>query len=258
MLKKIKYNFSEYMAELIGTMILILFGCGVVAMVTLFSSADNPFIVNGGYTNVVIGWGFAVMLGIYATGNVSSAHLNPAVTIAMWITKRMDFKDVIPYIIFQLIGAFIGAMIVFAVYYYKWIEFDSNFEHTTGIFATFPAVNNFISGLFDQIVGTFLLVYLILAITDKTENNPKTFTPVVIGFLVMAIGISFGGMHGYAINPARDFAPRLFALVVGFKNTGFSDFYIWVVPILGPILGGCLGAICYDLTIGCAVKKSNK
>ena len=94
MMQGIKYNFSRYMAELIGTMILILFGCGVVAMVTIFSSADNPFIVNGGYTNVVLGWGFGVMLGIYATGNISGAHLNPAVTIAMYITKRIEAKQI--------------------------------------------------------------------------------------------------------------------------------------------------------------------
>jgi glycerol uptake facilitator protein len=258
MMQNIKYNFSRYMAELIGTMILILFGCGVVAMVTIFSSADNPFIVNGGYTNVVLGWGFGVMLGIYATGNISGAHLNPAVTIAMYITKRIEAKHVIPYIIFQLIGAFIGAMLVFLVYYSKWIEFDVNLEYTTGIFATFPAVNNFVSGFFDQVVGTFLLLYLILAITDTNDNNPKQFTPVVIGFLVMAIGISFGGMHGYAINPARDFAPRLFALLVGFKNTGFSDFSIWIVPIIGPILGGILGAVAYDVTIGRVLKNNKK
>ena len=163
-----------------------------------------------------------------------------------------------PYIIFQLIGAFIGAMLVFLVYYSKWIEFDTNLEHTASVFATFPAVNNFVSGFFDQVVGTFLLLYLILAITDKNDNNPKQFTPVVIGFLVMAIGISFGGMHGYAINPARDFAPRLFALLVGFKNTGFSDFSIWIVPIIGPILGGILGAVAYDITIGRDVKNNKQ
>lgn len=244
-------NMQKYVSELLGTAVLILFGCGVVAMVVIFDNGSP--IVNGGYTNVVLGWGFAVTFGIYVA-SISGAHLNPAVTLAMAITKRLPWANVVPYIIAQIIGAFIGAAIVFAVYYYKWIEFDPALIKTAGVFATFPAVKPIMGGLIDQIVGTFLLVFVILAITDKTPNNPNSLTPIVIGFLVMAIGISFGGMHGYAINPARDFGPRLFALVAGFKNTGFES-HIWIIPVVGPILGGMLGAIVYDRTIGGFINK---
>lgn len=250
-------NKDKYLAELLGTCILILFGCGIVAMVVLFQT-PNADIVNGGYTNVVLGWGFAVILGMYVTGGISGAHLNPAVTLAMALTKRLQWVHVIPYCLSQLAGAFLGSIIVFIVYYYKWIEFDPLLEHTTGVFATFPAVNNCTSGMIDQIVGTCLLVFLILAITDpNSPNNPKHLAPFIIAFLIMAIGISFGGMHGYAINPARDFPPRLFAMLAGFKNTGFEDIKIWTVPILGPLVGGSLGAILYDVTIG-RILKLNK
>ncbi|MFL1780320.1 Glycerol uptake facilitator [Candidatus Hepatincolaceae symbiont of Richtersius coronifer] len=243
-------NKAKYLAEFIGTCVLILFGCGVVAMVVLFATPDSNALVNGGFTNVVLGWGFAVMLGIYVSGTISGAHLNPAVTLGMAITKRLPWNNVAPYIIAQLAGAFFGAMIVFIVYYSKWVQFDPMFVKTAGVFATFPAVNDFYSGLIDQVVGTFLLVFIILAITDpESANNPKYLTPLFIGLLIMAIGASFGGMHGYAVNPARDFGPRLFALVAGFKNTGFEN-SIWIVPIVGPIIGGILGALIYDNTIG--------
>lgn len=246
---------QKFVSELLGTMVLILFGCGVVAMVVLFDNG-NGALVNGGYTNIVLGWGFAVTFACYVAF-ISGAHLNPAVTLAMALTKRFPWKEVVPYVVAQLIGAFLGALIVFCVYYYKWIEFDPNFVKTTGVFATFPAVKPVLGGIVDQIVGTFLLVFVILAITDKTSNNPNNLTPIVVGFLVMAIGISFGGMHGYAINPARDFAPRLFALLVGFKNTGFET-HIWLVPVVAPIVGGVLGALVYDYTIGCFIKKNTK
>ena len=250
-------NKYQYLAEFLGTCILILFGCGVVAMVVLFQT-PNTEIVKGGYTNVVLGWGFAVMLGIYVAGGVSGAHLNPAVTLAMAITKRLQWVQVIPYCLSQLAGAFLGSIIVFIVYYYKWIEFDPLLENTAGVFATFPAVNNFTSGMIDQIIGTCLLVFLILAITDpNSPNNPTHLAPVIIAFLIMAIGISFGGMHGYAINPARDFPPRLFTMLAGFKNTGFEDIKIWTVPIIGPLIGGSLGAVLYDVTIG-KILKFNK
>jgi glycerol uptake facilitator protein len=249
-------NKSKYLAELLGTFVLILFGCGVVAMVVLFATPQNSIIVNGGYTNIILGWGFAVMLGIYVAGSVSGAHLNPAVTISMALTKRMPWCQVIPYIVSQLIGAFLGALVVFIVYYYKWIEFDPMFKNTAGIFATFPAVNNFASGFIDQVVGTFLLIFLILAITDEhSANNPKHLAPLFIGILVMAIGASFGGMHGYAINPARDLGPRFFAFVAGFQNTGFDNINAWLVPIVGPIVGGVIGAYMYDCTIGKALKQ---
>lgn len=238
-------RFDEFILELSGTFVLILFGCGVVAMVTIFKTSPND-IVMGGYTNITLGWGFAVMMGIYVA-SASGAHLNPAVTLGMAFIGRFPWHKTIHYIAGQMLGAFLGAAVVFLIYYFKWIEFDPNLEYTANIFATFPAVPGFWPGLIDQIVGTAILVFVILAINDKI-NNPGTLGPILIGFLVMAIGISLGGMHGYAINPARDLGPRLFALLAGFKNNGFES-TIWIVPILGPIIGGVLGALKYKFII---------
>ena len=195
---------QEFMAEVLGTMVLILFGCGVVAMVVLFGS--NPSVpgevVKGGYTNIVLGWGLAVTFGIYVAGAVSGAHLNPAVTLAMAVTGRMPWNKVFHYVVAQFIGAFIGGGLVFAVYYAKWIQVDPALDHTTGIFCTFPAVPGFWPGFIDQVVGTALLLGLILAVIDKLNAQPgSNLAPIVIGLIVVAIGISFGGMHGYAINP---------------------------------------------------------
>ena len=252
---------QEFMAEVLGTMVLILFGTGVVAMVVLFGS--NPPIpgevVKGGYTNITLGWGLAVTFGIYIAGTVSGAHLNPAVTIAMAATGRMPWSKVPHYVLGQFIGAFLGAALMFAVYYPKWILVDPALDHTTGVFCTFPAVPGFWPGFFDQVVGTALLLGLILAVVDKLNATPgSNLAPFIIGLIVVAIGISFGGMNGYAINPARDFGPRLFAVVAGFKNNGLTDgSIVWLVPIIGPIVGGLLGAFAYDLTIGRALVKAH-
>ncbi|AFD26243.1 MIP/aquaporin family protein [Deinococcus gobiensis] len=253
---------QEFVAELIGTMVLILFGCGVVAMVVLFAST-NPVIpgqiVNGGYTNITLGWGFAVLMGILISGGISGAHLNPAVTLALAVTKRFPWSKVAHYVAGQMIGAFLGAAIVFAVYYAKWIQFDPGLESTTGVFSTFPAIaGTFWPGMVDQIVGTALLVALILAIGDKL-NNPvaASWGPLAVAFVVMAIGMSFGAMHGYAINPARDLAPRLFALVAGFKNTGFEN-GVWIVPVVGPLVGGVVGALIYDALIGRSLTRADE
>ena len=245
---------QEFIAEFFGTMVLILFGDGVVAMVVLFG--HNPAIpgevVMGGYTNVVIGWGLAVTFGIYVAGTVSGAHLNPAVTLALAATKRFPWSKVLHYIVAQFAGAFVAALLLFINYHAKWILVDPNLDHTTGIFSTFPAVPGFWPGFFDQVVGTALLVGLIFAVVDKLNALPgSNLAPIVIGLLVVAIGISFGGMNGYAINPARDLGPRLFAVVAGFKNNGLTDGTgIWLPPVIGPIIGGLLGGFAYDLFIG--------
>jgi glycerol uptake facilitator protein len=252
---------QEFIAEFFGTMVLILFGCGSVAMKVLFGS--NPPIpgevVMGGYTDVVFGWGLAVTFGIYISGTISGAHLNPAVTLALAATKRFPWSKALHYIVAQFAGAFAGALLLFAVYHAKWILVDPNLDHTTGIFSTFPAVPGFWPGFFDQVVGTALLVGLIFAVVDKFNMLPgSNMAPVVIGLIVLAIGISFGGMNGYAINPARDLGPRLFAVVAGFKNNGLTDGpSVWLPPVLGPLVGGLLGGIAYDLFIGKALIKAN-
>lgn len=250
---------QEFAAELLGTMVLILFGAGVVAMVVLFAST-NPVIpgqiVNGGYTNITLGWGFAVLMGIFISGGISGAHLNPAVTIALAATKRLPWGKVPHYILGQFIGAFLGAAIVFMVYHAKWLQFDPTLSNTAGVFSTFPAVPGFWPGFVDQVVGTALLMGLILAIGDKL-NNPAgaAWGALAVAFVVMAIGISFGGMNGYAINPARDAGPRIFAVLAGFKNTG--DLNVWLVPILGPIVGALIGAFIYDFVIGKPLTRVN-
>lgn len=253
---------QEFIAELLGTMVLILFGCGVVAMVVLFA-ANNPAIpgqiVNGGFTNITLGWGFAVLMGIFISGGISGAHLNPAVTLALAVTGRFPWSKVVHYVAGQMIGAFLGAAIVFAVYYAKWQQFDPGFDNTAGVFATFPGVpGTFWPGMIDQIVGTALLVALILAIGDKLNNaQGAAWGALAVAFVVMAVGMSFGGMHGYAINPARDLAPRLFALLAGFRNTGFES-SVWIVPVVGPLVGGVLGALIYDSLIGKALLRAHE
>ena len=252
---------QEFVAEFFGTMVLILFGCGSGAMAVLFATVP-PIpgeVVKGGYTNVVIGWGLAVTMGIYISGTISGAHLNPAVTLALACTKRFPWSKCAHYIFAQFIGAFAGAALVFAVYHAKWLQADPALEHTAGIFATFPVVPGFWPGFFDQVVGTALLVGLILAIGDKFNAPPgANLAPLMIGLIVVAIGISFGGMHGYAINPARDLGPRLFAVLSGFKNNGLTDGgTLWLAPVIGPIIGGILGALAYDFFIGHPLLRAN-
>lgn len=241
-------------AELLGTMFLIMLGCGVVAMTVVFAdpASVNGFqVVNGGYTNIVFGWGLGVVFGVMVALRISGAHINPAVTIAMASTGRMQWSLVPTYIIGQCLGAFIGATIVFVVFFAKWLQFDPMLDHTAGVFATFPAVPYlWWPGIVDQVVGTFILVFLVLTLGNYIKKPTESLLmPFAVGAIVLAIGISFGGMHGYAINPARDLMPRLFALLVGFKNTGFETLSIWTVPVVCPILGGILGAKVFDLTI---------
>ena len=263
-------TFQEFIAEFLGTMVLILFGCGSVAMVVLFAST-NPAIpgevVKGGYTNIVIGWGLAVTMGIYISGTVSGAHLNPAVTISLACTGRFPWHKCLHYIVAQFAGAFAGAALVFGVFYAKWIIADPGLDHTTGIFSTFGAVPGFWPGFFDQVVGTALLLGMILAVGDKFNAPPgANMAPLMVGLIVVAIGISFGGMYGYAINPARDLGPRLFAVVMGFKNNGLTNgeagtvynTMAWVPPVVGPLVGGILGTLAYDLLIGRALMRANE
>ncbi len=242
---------KELISEFIGTMILILFGTGVVAMVVVFFPDTK-----GGFTNVTFAWGLAVTLGIYAS-QYSGAHINPAVTVALAVTKRFPWSKVLPFTVAQLLGAFVGAALVFINYRAQILIFDPGLEKTAGIFATFPAVKGFFPGFFDQVLGTFLLVFMILAIGDRlAKAKADWLAPILIGLVVVAIGMSFGGMHGYAINPARDFGPRLLTVVAGFKNNGLTDgSMIFLVPIIGPLVGGALGAIIYDMTMGAINKE---
>jgi glycerol uptake facilitator protein len=244
--------FPELAAEFIGTLVLILFGNGVVANVVLFGSGVPGEIVHGGYTNITLAWGLAVTMGIYLAGRISGAHLNPAVTIALAVYRGFPWRKVAPYIVVQVLGAFVAAALVYWNYLPAFQAMDPGLEKTAGIFTTFPAFPLVpFAGLLDQTIGTALLLMMILAITDERNQPPgANMGALMIGLLVVVIGMSFGGMHGYAINPARDFGPRLFTVVAGFKHNGLTDgSYAFIVPVVGPILGGILGSAAYDFGI---------
>ncbi|HBE27557.1 MAG TPA: aquaporin [Ktedonobacter sp.] len=259
---------GEMIGEFFGTMVLILFGDGCVATVFLFSNigasnASTPFATE--WIVIILGWGLAVMLGIYVAGSISGAHINPAVTLALAATGRLPWSKVLPYWLAQILGAFVAGGILYFVYQgalvhalaVNHLTIGQIAQQTTGngygwIFYTFPKgfVGTF--GAFgDEFVGTALLVGLILAIVDG-RNQPvqANLNPLIIGFLIVAIGASFGLNTGYAINPARDFGPRLWvAIVSGGASFSADNYYFWI-PIVAPLTGGVVGAFIYDYTIG--------
>lgn len=242
----------ELIAEFIGTFIILVFGTGVVAMTVLFGSGVPGEIVHGGYTNITVGWGLAVTMGIYVAARISGAHLNPAVSIALALYRDFPWRKVLPYIGAQTAGAFAAAALVYWNYRPAFLAFDPGLEKTAGVFTTFPAFPMVpFAGLLDQTIGTALLLLMILAITDERNQPPgANMSALMVGLVVIAIGMAFGGMHGYAINPARDFGPRLFTVVAGFRNNGLTDgSRVFWVPIVGPILGGILGAAAYDFGV---------
>ncbi|GAC1653259.1 MAG: MIP/aquaporin family protein [Acidobacteriaceae bacterium] len=258
---------GESLGEFLGTMVLILFGDGCVAGLWLFGFGTNtPLFIN--WIIIALGWGLAVMLGVYTAGTLSGAHLNPAVTLAFAATRKFPWNKVIPYWIAQVAGAFVAALILWVVYHGAFMNFETVNHITRGmndyagkgmsigaakVFNTFkaPFIDVFRGAYFDQVVGTALLVGLIFAIVDTMNAPPQgNVAPLIIGLLVVAIGLSFGYNAGYAINPARDFGPRLLAWVVGFKGIALPgpDNYFWV-PIVGPLVGAVAGAFVYEYTI---------
>ena len=243
---------AELIAEFLGTFVLMLFGTGVVAMVVLFPSTNPGALVHGGFTNITLGWGLGVTMGIYVAGKVSGAHLNPAVTLALAVFRDFPWRKVLPYSAAQTAGAFAAAALVFWNYLPAFHQADPQLERTAGVFTTFPAFPQFPqAGFLDQLIGTGLLVLLVFAIIDEFNSPPgANLAPVLIGLVVVAIGVSFGGMHGYAINPARDFGPRLFTVFAGFRNNGLTDgTRVWWIPVFAPLAGGLAGAAIYDFGI---------
>jgi glycerol uptake facilitator protein len=242
---------AELSSEFLGTLVLITFGIGVVAMVVLFGTGVPGEVVKGGYTNITLAWGLAVTMGILIAGRISGAHLNPAVTLTLAVFRGFPWGKVVPYCGSQMLGAFVGAGLVYLNYQPAFAKADPALEKTAGVFTTFPAFPEQMSaGLIDQVIGTALLLMMIFAITDERNQPAGALTPVLIGLVVVLIGMSFGGMHGYAINPARDLGPRLFAAAAGFRNNGLTDgTNIWIVPVAGPLLGGLLGGLIYDQLI---------
>ncbi|MBV2356004.1 MIP family channel protein [Streptomyces sp. J2-1] len=267
---------GECVAEFLGTFIIIAFGCGVVAMAVAAlpgsGRAATPttiFLAAGDWLLIAFGWCFAVVFGVYVAGGVSGAHLNPAVTLAMAVRRGFSWAKVIPYVFAQVVGAFVGAALVYLVYHNAIDAYDAvatgpkvngHTNATFSIFATFPAP--FFHGgiwgpLIDQIVGTGFLVMFVAAIIDLRNQAVKAnLGPLMVGFAVAAIGMSFGANAGYAINPARDFGPRLFTWLAGWDSLAFPGTVAgaysnyWWVPIVGPLVGGVIGILIYDLFIG--------
>jgi MIP family channel proteins len=248
----LKGTAREAAAEFFGTFILIAFGVGVVAQTVLSKNGA------GSTLSINLAWGIAVMLGIYASAGVSGAHLNPAVTIALAVQRAFPWSKVAPYTIAQVAGAFAGAAVVFVTYREALGAFDGGLRTvegataTAGIFATYP--QSFLSiggGFVDQVVGTMLLMAGVMAVTDqKNVAPPAWLTGPLVGLLVVAIGMAFGFNAGYAINPARDFGPRLFTFVAGWGPNVFTAAGgWWWVPIVAPIVGAILGAFLYDVFV---------
>ena len=250
----LKGTAREAAAEFLGTFVLIVFGVGVVAQTVLSKgAAGSPLAIN-------ISWGLAVAMGCYVAAGVTGAHLNPAVSLALAVHRRFPWRKVAPYAAAQMAGAFAASAVVFVTYREALNAFDGGIRQvagpfgTAGIWATYPQpfLTGFPGGVVDQVVGTALLVAVIFAITD-TRNSPAPagLAPVIVGLLVVLIGATFGFNSGYAINPARDFAPRLFTAVAGWGSEVFrAGNGWWWVPIVGPSIGAVAGGWLYDACVG--------
>ena len=237
--------FVKCLFEFIGTAILVLFGDGVVASNCLKKSKGE----NGGWVVITLAWGLAVMLGVFISGPYSGAHLNPAVTLGLAAAGTFSWSLVVPYIVAQMLGGFVGAVLVYA--FYK-DHYDATDDPAVklGTFCTAPAIRNYGRNLFSEILGTFVLVFVILALSIQ-GNTPEVGMGALgafpVAMLIVALGMSLGGTTGYAINPARDLAPRLAHAVLPIKGKGSNDWaYSWV-PVVGPVIGGFLAAAGYCL-----------
>jgi glycerol uptake facilitator protein len=238
---------GELLAEFAGTFILILIGLGVVAQVVASQTGD--------YNSIALAWGFAVTLGVYTAARVSGAHLNPAVTLALAAFRGFSWGKVLPYMSVQVVAAFLAALVVRWNYSEAIAAVDPGTTAATQtIFSTLPAEGLDVMGGFrDQVIGTAILVFLVFVLVDARNNPPlSNLAPLMIGFVVLAIGLAYGANAGYAINPARDFGPRLASWLTGYETAWVdgSGTPYWWVPIVAPLLGGLLGAALYELFVG--------
>ena len=240
---------NEYIAEVLGTMLLILLGNGAVANVVLPGTKGN----NGGWIVITIGWGLGVFVGVTVAGPVSGAHINPAVTFGLALAGLFPWAKVAMFILSQMLGASIGAFLV-------WLFYRDHFNKTEdpeaqlACFSTGPAIRRTASNIISEMIGTFVLIFVILYISEPSMNIPGveetkiglgTLGALPVALLVTAIGLSLGGTTGYAINPARDLGPRIMHSVLPINNKGMSDWrYSWI-PILGPLAGAAIAAVLY-------------
>lgn len=229
---------SNFLAELIGTAILVLFGDGVVGGVLLKKTKS----FNGGWIVVTLAWGLGVTLAIYGVGSFSGAHINPAVTLAMALSGDLPWNQVPEYMSGQLLGGFLGGIMVWLHYLPHW-KITEDPVAKLSVFSTVPAVRSKWSNMLSEIIGTFILVTGLLFI--GANEFSQGLNPLVVGLLIVAIGLSLGGTTGYAINPARDLGPRIAHFILPISGKGNSDWsYSWI-PVLGPLLGGGMGSLFY-------------
>jgi glycerol uptake facilitator protein len=227
-----------FFSEVIWTGLLILLGDGVVAGVLLTKSKAE----NSGWIVITFGWGMAVAMAVYAVGQFDGAHLNPAVTLGLAVIGVTHWSDVPQYLAGEFVGAFIGAVLV-------WAHYSHHFKETEdpglklAVFSTGPAIRNYPLNFISEVIGTFVLVFGVVAITSHGNGLVGGLAPLIIGLLVFAIGLSLGGPTGYAINPARDLGPRIAHFILPIAGKGTSDWQYALIPVVGPIVGGILGAV---------------
>ncbi|HFL1021826.1 TPA: MIP/aquaporin family protein [Streptococcus pyogenes] len=232
----------NFIGELLGTFILVLLGDGVVSACILNKTKAQ----NSGWIAIVLGWGIAVTVAVYISGFMSGAHLNPAVTLAMAAIGSLPWSQVVTYLVAQFLGAMLGALVLYLHYYPHWKE-TKDAGTILACFSTGPAIRHTWSNLLGEALGTAVLVITVMAIGPN--KVAAGFGPIIVGFVVMAVGFSLGATTGYAINPARDLGPRIMHALLPIPNKGDSDWsYAWI-PVLGPILGGVAGALIYQVIL---------
>ena len=229
---------STFLGELIGTMLLIILGNGVVAGVLLNKSK----VKDAGWIVITLAWGLAVTFSIYAVGQISGAHINPAVTLGFAASGEFPWAEVPYYLSAQFIGAIIGATVVYFHFLPHWKATEDK-DAKLAAFSTAPAIRRTFSNLFSEVVGTFILVFGLMAI--GSNEFTEGLNPLIVGFLVLSIGLSLGGTTGYAINPARDLGPRIAHFLLPVAGKRDSDWgYAWI-PVIGPVIGGIYGGLFY-------------
>lgn len=236
---------EKFLAEILGTALLILIGDGVVAGVLLAKSKAQ----NSGWIVITTAWAFAVFVGVVVAGPISGAHLNPAVTLALAIQGALPWQEVPVYVAGEMIGAFIGAVLVFLHYYPHWAETE-NADLKLAVFSTGPAIRNVTWNFVSEAIGTFVLVFVIFAFANNKgpAEGLASLGALPVAFLVLAIGLALGGTTGYAINPARDLGPRLAHFVLPIPGKRDSDWgYAWI-PVVAPLVGAAVAALVYNAT----------
>lgn len=234
---------TAYLAELVGTAIILLFGGGVVAGCVLNKSKSQ----NSGWIVITVAWAIGVTLGIYASGQYSGAHLNPAVTLALAVAGKFSWSLVPGYIISQFAGAMLGAGLVY-------LSYVAHFDHTEdqgaklAVFSTGPAIKHTAANFATEFIATFILLFGISAL--GAAKYAEGLGPIAVGLLILGLGLSFGGPTGYALNPARDLGPRIMHAILPIKDKGHSDWgYAWI-PVVAPILGAISGVFVYTTIFG--------